>query len=33
MTETGLRRAVANIRRALAGEAPHYVLAEHERMI
>jgi glycerate dehydrogenase len=32
MTEAALRRAVANIRRALAGEAPHYVLAPHERM-
>jgi glycerate dehydrogenase len=33
MTENALRRAVANIRRALAGQTPHYVLAEHERMI
>ncbi len=32
MTETGLRRAVANIQRSLAGETPHYVLGEHERM-
>lgn len=32
MTETALRRAVANIRRALAGETPHYVLQPGERM-
>ena len=32
MTETALRRAVANIRRALAGEAPHHVLAPEQRM-
>jgi phosphoglycerate dehydrogenase-like enzyme len=32
MTEAGLRRAAANIRRALAGEAPHYVLGPGERM-
>lgn len=32
MTETGLRRAVANIRRALAGETPRYLLAPHERI-
>jgi phosphoglycerate dehydrogenase-like enzyme len=32
MTEAGLRRAATNIRRALAGEAPHYVLAPSERM-
>jgi phosphoglycerate dehydrogenase-like enzyme len=32
VTETGLRRAVANIRRMLAGEAPRYVLGNEERM-
>ena len=32
MTEAALRRAVANIRRALAGEPPHYVLGAEERM-
>ena len=32
MTAAAMRRAVANIRRALAGEAPHSVLAPHERM-
>jgi phosphoglycerate dehydrogenase-like enzyme len=32
MTETALRRAVANIRRALAGEPPHYILGPGERM-
>ncbi len=32
MTEAALRRAVANIRRALAGEAPRYVLPPEERM-
>jgi len=32
MTEAALRRAVGNIRRALTGEAPHYVLAPEERM-
>ena len=32
MTEAALRRAVANIRRVLAGEAPHYVLPPEERM-
>ncbi|PPQ36037.1 2-hydroxyacid dehydrogenase [Rhodopila globiformis] len=31
MIEAGLRRAIANVRRALAGEAPHYVLAPEER--
>ncbi len=32
MTAAAMRRAVANIRRALEGEAPHYVLAPQERM-
>jgi phosphoglycerate dehydrogenase-like enzyme len=32
MTEAALRRAVANIRRALSGEAPHYVLGPEDRM-
>ena len=32
MTEAALRRAMANIRRVLAGEAPHYVLSVEERM-
>lgn len=32
MTEAALRRAVTNIRRALAGETPHYVLGPGERM-
>jgi phosphoglycerate dehydrogenase-like enzyme len=32
VTEIGLRRAVANIRRMLAGEAPRYVLGTEERM-
>jgi phosphoglycerate dehydrogenase-like enzyme len=32
MTEAALRRAVANIRRVLEGEAPRYVLAPEERM-
>jgi phosphoglycerate dehydrogenase-like enzyme len=32
VTEAALRRAVANIRRALAGAAPHYVLAPEDRM-
>jgi phosphoglycerate dehydrogenase-like enzyme len=32
VTETGLRRAVANIRRMLAGETPRYVLGTEERM-
>jgi glycerate dehydrogenase len=32
MTEIALRRAVGNIRRALAGETPNYLLAPHERM-
>ena len=31
--ETGLRRAVANIRRALAGETPHYLVGPNERMM
>jgi len=29
----GLRRAVANIRRALAGETPHYLIGAEERML
>jgi len=32
MTAIGLRRAVANIKRALAGETPHHILGAHERM-
>jgi phosphoglycerate dehydrogenase-like enzyme len=32
MTEVALRRAIANIRRALAGETPRYVLGPEERM-
>jgi phosphoglycerate dehydrogenase-like enzyme len=32
VTETGLRRAVANIRRVLGGEAPRYLLTPDERM-
>ena len=32
MTATALRRAVANVRRALAGETPHYVLGPADRM-
>jgi hypothetical protein len=32
MTEAALRRAVANIRRVLEGEAPRYVLAPEEGM-
>jgi glycerate dehydrogenase len=32
MMDTALRRAVANIRRALAGELPYYLLQPHERM-
>jgi phosphoglycerate dehydrogenase-like enzyme len=32
MTEVAIRRAVANIRRVLAGEAPRYTLGAHERM-
>jgi phosphoglycerate dehydrogenase-like enzyme len=32
MTGTGLRRAIANIRGALAGEAPRYVLGPDDRM-
>lgn len=32
MTGAALRRAAMNIRRVLAGEAPHYVLQPHERM-
>jgi phosphoglycerate dehydrogenase-like enzyme len=31
MTEAGLRRAIANIRRVLEGEAPRYVLSPEER--
>ena len=32
MTGAALRRAVVNVRRALAGETPHYVLGPDERM-
>ncbi len=32
MTEAALRRAVANIRRVLAGQTPHYVLPAEERV-
>jgi phosphoglycerate dehydrogenase-like enzyme len=32
MTATGLRRAIANIQRALAGEVPRYVLGPNDRM-
>ncbi len=32
VTEVAIRRAVANIRRVLAGEAPRYTLGTHERM-
>ncbi len=32
MTAAALRRATTNVRRALAGEAPHYVLGADERM-
>jgi phosphoglycerate dehydrogenase-like enzyme len=32
MTAAALRRAIVNIRRALRGEAPHYVLGPDERM-
>lgn len=32
MTEAALRRAVANIQRALAGQAPHYILGPEQRM-
>jgi phosphoglycerate dehydrogenase-like enzyme len=32
MTEAALRRATANIRRVLSGEAPHYVLGAEERV-
>jgi phosphoglycerate dehydrogenase-like enzyme len=32
ITGAALRRAIANIRRALAGEAPHYVLGPDDRM-
>jgi phosphoglycerate dehydrogenase-like enzyme len=32
MTEAAIRRAVANIRRALTGETPRYLLGKHERM-
>jgi glycerate dehydrogenase len=32
MTEVALRRAMANIRRVLAGEAPRYVLGVEDRM-
>jgi phosphoglycerate dehydrogenase-like enzyme len=31
MTATGLRRAIANIRRALGGEAPHYLVGAEDR--
>jgi len=31
MTEAGLRRAITNIRRVLAGETPRYVLAPEDR--
>jgi glycerate dehydrogenase len=31
MTEAALRRAMVNIKRALAGETPHYVLGPEER--
>ncbi len=31
--ETGLRRAIANIKRAFAGEAPHYLIGVDERMM
>ena len=32
MTANALRRAIVNVRRALAGEKPHYVLGDDERM-
>ena len=32
MTAIGLRRAVANVRRALSGEVPHYVLGPDDRL-
>jgi phosphoglycerate dehydrogenase-like enzyme len=32
MTEAALRRAIVNVKRALAGETPHYVLGPEERM-
>jgi phosphoglycerate dehydrogenase-like enzyme len=32
MTEAALRRAIVNIKRALTGETPHYVLGPDERM-
>jgi phosphoglycerate dehydrogenase-like enzyme len=32
ITAVAMRRAVANIRRALAGQAPHYVLAQADRV-
>jgi phosphoglycerate dehydrogenase-like enzyme len=32
ITDVGLRRAIANVRRALAGEAPHYVVGPADRM-
>jgi phosphoglycerate dehydrogenase-like enzyme len=32
MTGNALRRAIVNVRRALAGEKPHYVLGDDERM-
>jgi len=32
MTEAALRRAIVNVRRALAGEAPHYVVGPADRM-
>jgi hypothetical protein len=31
MTAAALRRAIVNIRRALAGKAPHYVLEPKDR--
>lgn len=32
MTEAAIRRAIVNIRRALAGDTPRYLLGKHERM-
>lgn len=32
MTEAAIRRAIVNIRRALIGETPRYLLGKHERM-